>query len=175
MGSDEYTPLKTFIQKHALAYQANSLAQTYGIFEAGGTKVQAYITVTCGEVQIEEDVPVEHPQPVRYDYHFYPAMKIARLAVPTSARGSGAGRQLVEFALGIAKELICPHVGCRFVVVDSKKSSVNFYKKCGFTMLDTPSNREREHPVMFIDLSKIPRNAADEDGEIWRGLAKDCT
>jgi hypothetical protein len=41
------------------------------------------------------------------------------------------------------------------MMVDSKKPSVDFYRKCGFTILDTADNRDREAPVMFIDLSKI--------------------
>jgi hypothetical protein len=40
-------------------------------------------------------------------------------------------------------------------MVESKREAVKFYEKCGFTMLDTPAKREREEPVMFVDLSKV--------------------
>jgi hypothetical protein len=40
-------------------------------------------------------------------------------------------------------------------MVDSKRNSVKFYERCGFTMLDTPENKERNEPVMYVDLSKV--------------------
>jgi hypothetical protein len=64
------------------------------------------------------------------------------------------GSNLVQLALGTTKDRICPVAGCRFVIVDSKQSSVGFYKKQGFTLIDTSENRERSEPVMFIDLHK---------------------
>lgn len=79
----------------------------------------------------------------------------ARLAVDQRLRGLGIGEALVNLCLGITQEYIAPNVGCRFVMVDSKRDAVNFYDRMGFTMLDTPANREREEPVMFIDLSKL--------------------
>lgn len=66
-------------------------------------------------------------------------------------RGNKIGEDLVNLALGIAKNEICPLVGCRFVVVDAKRASVAFYdKKLGFTA----ENNARDQPVMFIDLHK---------------------
>lgn len=154
MGHEAFAPLKTFIKKHAHAYEANSLARTYAFFEAGTTIIQAYITVTCGEVKLAPE-DVQHEQPVVYRYSHYPAVKIARLAVPQAMRGNDMGRTMVQFALGIAKDVICPNVGCRFAVVDSKQESVGFYRKCGFTLIDTAENRGRDNPIMFMDLAKI--------------------
>jgi hypothetical protein len=65
------------------------------------------------------------------------------------------GKALVDLALGIAKREISPSVGCRFVMVDSKRNAAPFYEKCGFTILDTPANRDRVEPVMFVDLKKV--------------------
>jgi GNAT superfamily N-acetyltransferase len=155
MGDAAFTPLKTFLQRQAKAFEANSLARTYAIFEVGGTSIKAYITVTCGEIELGNEVKLDHQQPINYPYKHYPAVKIGRLAVSQALRGQQVGSKLVNFALGIAKEYICPNVGCRFAVVDSKKNSVPFYEKCGFTFLDTPKNRELDNPVMFMDLSKI--------------------
>ena len=47
-----------------------------------------------------------------------------------------------------------PHVGCRFLVVDSKRDSISFYQKGGFVLLDTVSNHSDQHPLMFFDLYK---------------------
>lgn len=154
LGHADFAPLKTFIQKHAQSYERQSLARTYGVF-AEEEKLKAYITLVCGQVEIGngETSPIAGDE-VDYRYLEYPAVKIARLAVHQKLRGTGVGRQLVDIALGIAKEEVCPAVGCRFMMVDSKKQSVDFYLRCGFTILDTPTNRERDAPVMYIDLGR---------------------
>ena len=154
LGDSAFTPLKTFIQRHALEYERQSLGRTYAAFRPEPQKVLGYITLVCGEVVTGDDdgCLIED---VDYRYHQYPAIKIARLAVDRSVQKFGLGRQLLDLALGVAKREVSPSVGCRFVMVDSKKNAVRFYEKCGFTMLDTPANRRREEPVMFVDLSKV--------------------
>jgi GNAT superfamily N-acetyltransferase len=154
LGDASFTPLKIFLKKHARKYEENNLARTYAAFSAA--KLYGYITLVCGEVTTDAGGPALAQAPgVDYPYSHFPAIKIARLAVDTSARGSGLGRSLVDLSLGIAKDVICPAVGCRFVMVDSKKSAVPFYERCGFTILDSAENRGRAEPVMFVDLNRI--------------------
>ena len=156
LGNAAFTPLKTFLQKHAQKYEAQSLARTYGAFKKDDRRIVGYITLVCGEVVTEDgdDQLVQEPG-LEYLYDHYPAVKIARLAVDKRASGYGLGTTLVNLALGQARSVICPAVGCRFVVVDSKRESVKFYERCGFTMLDTAANRDRPAPVMWIDLNKV--------------------
>lgn len=153
LGHPDFQPLKTFLQRDAKSYHSEDLARTYAFFKSGGGVV-AYITLICAEITTERPAELAPPE-VTYSYKSYPAVKIARLAVDRRFRGSQLGRQLVSFALGMVKEVICPNVGCRFVVVDSKRQSIEFYEKCGFTMIDTVSNRDRPEPIMFLDLHKV--------------------
>lgn len=154
LGHQDFAPLKAFIQRHALSYERQSLARTYGVFCAE-RRLKAYITLVCGQVEIQPGEPaLVEAGDVDYRYPEYPAVKIARLAVHQQLRGSGVGRGLVDMALGIAKDTICPSVGCRFMMVDSKRQSIDFYLRCGFTILDTATNRDRTSPVMYVDLSK---------------------
>jgi len=118
-------------------------------------RVVAYATLLCGEIvaQGENGEPLTLDPDADYDYCQWPAIKIARLAVDQSVRREGLGITLGQFALGIAREAIAPLVGCRFVVVDAKADSMEFYrKKLGFRILDTDENRARPEPVMFYDL-----------------------
>lgn len=156
LGDAAFVPLKTFLQKHAQNYESQSLARTYAAFRSDNGKVAGYITLVCGEVVTDDgdEALVQEPG-LKYLYNHYPAVKIARLAVHKDLSGFGLGRALVNLALGQAKRVVCPAVGCRFVVVDSKKQAVKFYEKCGFTLLDTADNRARAEPVMFLDLNKI--------------------
>jgi GNAT superfamily N-acetyltransferase len=154
LGDAAFAGLKTFLRKHALEYERQSLARTYGAFRLEPHKILGYVTLVCGEV-VTDNGNMCLVDGVDYRYPHYPAVKIARLAVDRSAQKLGLGRQLVDLALGIAKREVSPSVGCRFVMVDSKKNAVKFYERCGFTMLNTPANKERDQPVMFVDLSKV--------------------
>jgi GNAT superfamily N-acetyltransferase len=150
------TPLKTFLQKHAKNYEEPSLARTYGVFltSEAAPKIIGYMTLVCGEVVVGDEDPALI-EDIEFRYRQYPAIKIARLATDKSVQGRGLGRQLVDLAIGIAKSVVGERVGCRFVVVDSKKNSVGFYERCGFTILDTEENRGRPEPIMFVDLHKL--------------------
>ncbi|TXN03068.1 GNAT family N-acetyltransferase [Methylobacterium sp. WL103] len=152
----EYTALKIFVQKHAKSFHSLGLAKTYAVFDLdNNNKILAYVTLVCGEIQLENGEHVIPDEEVDYRHKHFPAIKIARLAVDTRHRGLGIGEGLIDLSLGVAKGTVCPAVGCRFIVVDSKQGAINFYKKTGFTMINTEANRERAEPVMFIDLHKI--------------------
>lgn len=157
LGDEAFVPLKTFLQNHAKQYQRKSLARTYMAFIDSGRrqpKPVGYISIVCGEI-VTDDTDLLDDEELRYDYAWCPAVKIARLAVDVRHRKNGLGRELVRLAVGRVKELIAPTAGCRFIVVDAKSQSVSFYRKIGFTPIDTDANRARDELVMFMDLSKI--------------------
>jgi GNAT superfamily N-acetyltransferase len=157
LGDAQFTALKTFLQRYARIFHQQNLARTYAAFAVGERpKVVGYVTLDCGEIVSEDGRDLLDGLGIGYRYSQYPAIKIARLAVDERWRGRNLGSQLVQLALGTAKDVVCPAVGCRFVVVDAKRASIGFYEKCGFTSLDTPANLVRNEPVMFVDLYKIP-------------------
>ncbi|MCO5129275.1 MAG: GNAT family N-acetyltransferase [Xanthobacteraceae bacterium] len=154
VGPDPHNlPLKIFLNKQARKFHNANLARTYGAFNAiNPKKPLAYITLVCGQIETQHENQFGD---LRYTYDNCPAVKIARLAVDHRYKGQGIGKALIDFSLGIIRTHICPYVGCRFVVVDSKSSAVSFYEnKCGFTILDTAANRALETPILFIDLHK---------------------
>lgn len=155
LGDSAFTPLKIFLQKHAKVYHQQNLARTYAAFDtAQANKVAGYITLVSGEIVLEGDRSLLDEPDLHYNYKSYPALKIARLAVHEKYRDQKLGKFLVQLALGTAKDVICPAIGCRFVAVDSKKQAVDFYLKQGFSMLETRQNKQRSEPVLFIDLHK---------------------
>lgn len=155
-GGEAFAPLKAFARQRAQKFETANLARTYVLEDQAERRIAAYITLVCSEVK---SVPANDVGPeIDFRYPHFPAVKIARLLVDERYRGGeqkrGFGKTLVEFALGIAQNDICPAVGCRFVVVDSKTESVKFYEKCGFTLLDTTDNKAASEKVMFLDLHK---------------------
>ena len=152
-GDAAFLPLKIFFERSAKQFEGRSLARTYVMREARNPRAIGYITLVCGVLEVEDGQPKIGDEP-RYPYDEYPAIKIARLFVDEGYRQSGAkiGSKLVDYGLGVAKDVICPAVGCRFVVVEAKQQSIKFYEKKGFTFLNTATNRAKSEPIMFIDL-----------------------
>lgn len=151
-GDADFAVLKSFLKREAKIHHSENASKTYVFVDSETTKkVIAYITLTCSQIQLGKPPPGLDG----YKYPDYPAIKIARLGVNQGHQGLGLGGQLVSLALAVAKTKVMPHVGCRFLIVDSKKKSVSFYDKCGFTQLDTETNRRKNNPLMFIDLGKL--------------------
>ncbi|MDO8369527.1 MAG: GNAT family N-acetyltransferase [Candidatus Nitrotoga sp.] len=163
-GNAAFAPLKTFLVNQACAFHGSNIAKTYVAVKlktsANGEKTEdptlsvlGYITLTCSEIDIRNGYAVDDCTHAN-SYESLPAIKIARLAVDSRYRSNGIGDQLVALALAIANDLIAPNVGCRFVVTDAKKEAVAFYKKMGFTILETEDNKNAATPVMFVDILK---------------------
>lgn len=175
MGPDEsLRPLKSFIQRNALDFQNHNVAVTYAAVlppvdpndRNSRKRLIAYVTLTCSEIDLGGSYPLEDCEAAnRYDS--MSALKVARLATHKDYLGHHIGKTLMEFAIALAVHQVAQFVGCRFLVTDSKANSVAFYQnKLGFTLLDTEENRNREHPVMFLDLNKLDLNApAGAEGE----------
>jgi hypothetical protein len=156
IGEPVFLPLKTYLQKEAKSHHRLDLAKTYAFIEPSAPpRVRGYITLVCGEIVVEDGAPQVEPD-ANFTYPHFPAVKIARLIVDSRLRGNDLGTKLVQLGLGIVKDQICPRVGCRFVVVDAKRESLDFYVDCGFTLLNTKANRDRAQPIMFVDMTKVP-------------------
>ena len=147
---DVYLPLTMFLQKSAKTFHKHNAAKTY-VF-AVGNKIKAYISLNCSQIVL--DRPPDGLD--EYRHKEYPAVKIGKLAVDTHYRGVDLGSKLVSLAVAIVKEKVMPQVGCRFLIVDSHKTAVDFYQKQGFSLLDTEENKSRENPIMFLDIRRIP-------------------
>lgn len=169
-GDPAFQPLGTFLKNDALIFRESCIAQTYVAIkirpgegenlieetdpETPGYGVLGYITLTCSEIDLQ-DAYVLEDCPGAHRYDSMPAVKIARMAVDKRYRGKKIGDTLASLALSLAIDEVAPTVGCRFVVTDAKKLAVDFYKKAGFVLLDTPENLAKENPIMFIDLKKV--------------------
>jgi GNAT superfamily N-acetyltransferase len=156
LGHEKFVALKTFVQRNALTYEQKKLARTYAVFDetkpakapkTWAPKLLAYLTLVCGEVTIKDgDNNLVAEQGVDFNYKQYPAVKVARLAVDTSMRGKDIGSDLISFALAVVLDHICPHVGCRFLMVDAKKDSVGFTRKSASRCSTRPTIAHAKSP-----------------------------
>lgn len=147
--------LGAFLQRSCLSYHDSFLARTYVYVDADEPpprRVLAYISVLASEISRENATTPELPN---FRYDTYPSLKIGRLAVDLRVQGKGLGKNLVAYSIAVAKREIMPRIGCRFIVVDANQPAIEFYRKCGFVMVDTEENRQRSEPIMFYDLLKV--------------------
>ncbi len=157
LGSPLYQPLKSFLQKQAKSFHQSNIAKTYVVTNGSdSSKVLAYVTLVSSEITlVGNDTNLIDDCESAHHYEALPALKIARLAVDRRYQDIRIGSLLLDFSISIAQQEIMPHIGCRFVIVDSKQGAINYYQSKGFTLLDTPANRESDHPVLFIDRHKL--------------------
>lgn len=153
LGHSDYVPLKNFLKREARKFHEQNITKTWVVIdEEKPAIIVGYVSLICSQIELEQGN--EHAVP-DFQYIGYPCIKIARLAVDQSLQGQGIGAELISFSISLTRGLVMENVGCRFLVVDAKNASIGFYKKCGFTLLDTPENKNRKCPLMFIDLHKI--------------------
>lgn len=153
LGSESFIPLKIFLEKDAWQFHEENIAKTFVLVDAieAGARIYGYISLTCSAVELEDGQKPINPVRASH-YPTYPAVKIVRLAVDKSIRGHGYGKQLLDFSIANVIDKIMPNVGCRFLIVDSKRESLKFYQKSGFNLVHSEENRKADNPMMFIDL-----------------------
>lgn len=154
MADDEDKPLEIFIRRDARKSAAANLTQTYVAKMNGDRKVIGYISIMCAEVALEKTYEIADK--VGADkYEYQPAVRISRLAMCHGFAGRQIGRQLVATAIGVVLLSIVPVAGCRFMILDAKPKSIDFYRKLGFRLLDTEENHKKATPLMFLDLRNL--------------------
>lgn len=153
LGQKDHKPLKFFLKNDALNFHLDNIVKTYVLVDQTN-RVWAYISLMCSQLKLEEDQRVKKGTNFNR-YEIYPAIKIVRLAVDQALQGQGYGSKLITFAIATSKDLIMPHIGCRFLMVDSKNGAIPFYEKIGFKLLDSEENKSKEHPILFMDLHPV--------------------
>ncbi|PWU00726.1 MAG: GNAT family N-acetyltransferase [Bacteroidetes bacterium] len=81
----------------------------------------------------------------------YPAVKNGRLGVSNEFKRIGLGTFILDYVKELAINL---GSGCRFITVDAKIESIEFYQKNRFEFL-TPKDEGKETRQMYFDLLKL--------------------
>ena len=149
--STENKELKAFLVEDALKNQQLSISTTYLWFYKPTGELVAYISLLNDSLRIRETELEKLFVEKGILYKSLPALKIGRLCVDNRFTGRGIGTFLTKFAM-IKASKIGEEVGCRFLVLDSKKESIDFYRKMGFNVLKETG--ETTVP-MYYDLMKL--------------------
>ena len=117
-------------------------SRTYVVTD--GSRVIGYYSLCSFQADRAVSPPRTHPGD-----HLIPAILLPRLAVDTSAQGSGLGSSLLLDALRMSA-LVADRLGARILVVHAlHETAAGFYLRHGFTRLESDplSLRLRMHDV----------------------------
>jgi len=88
-----------------------------------------------------------------------PVLRIARLAVAADQQGRGLGKALLRFCMELA-ERMRDELGCTGLLVDAKPGAIEFYRRYGFTEVESEEGSTGIRPLptmMFLPLGSVPR------------------
>lgn len=145
--------LDRFFVKYAGQNQfRHHIGTTYVAVESA--RVLGYATVAAGQVEGED-----LPSALRRKLPGYPlpVLRLARLAVDSTAQDRGIGKALLRYVSLLALKM-SEEYGCVGIVVDAKPGAVDFYMRFGFSPLEVVEGRMESRPVpqpMFLPLDLI--------------------
>lgn len=147
--------LDAFLKEDALKEQQLLLSRTHLCFYRD--RVAGFISLASDSVRIDKLEECQHVDGI--EYPAYPCILIARLAVDKQLHKRGVGRFLLQLAIGFALD---GPLGCRYLSVDPKKKSIDFYKKFGFNYWTTNKRR------MYLNMEDVARQSQQEESlDFW--------
>jgi GNAT superfamily N-acetyltransferase len=145
--------LDRFLERYARQNQfRHHVGSTYVAIE--DTRVLGYVTLAPGHLE-RDDLPASERKSL--PSYPLPVLRIARLATDLSVQGQGIGKELLRFALVLARRLATDY-GCVGVLVEAKVDAVQFYERYGFVGLDVLEGQSHARPVpvaMFLSMRAI--------------------
>jgi len=146
--------LNDFLKNDALIDQKNMISRTRLCFL--NDELVGFFTLIADTIEAKAVIDgLEH-----YEYRKYPGVKIARLAIDSRFERKGIGTYLLAAALG-KTQFVCENIGCRYLLVDSKKDSIGFYQRNGFKLVEKYKNRE--FIPMYLNLLPIVATIESSD------------
>ena len=152
--------LNGFLIDDAKLSQDDLITKTYLCFY--NSNLVGFITLlndTIGKDRVEDGIE-------EYEYGKYPAIKIARLAVQKEYRDRDIGTSLLNWALGKVYD-VSKHVGCRYITVNAKRESIEFYTvKSKLKFRIVKATEKNNYPSLYLDMHPIiigmqPRESLD--------------
>ncbi len=144
--------LNEFLFKDSKSYLEKLLAVTY-ILE-NGTETIAFFSllndkITITDVDSGNQWKKLFKLPTGKSFSSHPAMKLGRLGVSNTFKGTGTGTIILDYI----KELFVTNnrTGCRYITVDAYGASLTFYEKNGFKYLTT-RDKASDTRLMYFDL-----------------------
>ncbi|MDE6118255.1 MAG: GNAT family N-acetyltransferase [Muribaculaceae bacterium] len=161
-GDDD---LNDFIINESVQYRQARLAVTYVIEVKNTNRVIGFFSLANDRVSIsdfESKTEFNRFRKKRFvnekRLKSYPATKICRLGIDSSAKGQSLGTFILDFIKSYF--VIDNKTGCRFITVDAYADAVPFYLKNNFLPLSSDSDTDHTK-LLFFDLEEIEEAAIE--------------
>lgn len=139
--------LNQYFQKNAFDNENELISKNYTFIRKSDNFPCSLFTVSNAEIKSSNDLDMVISS--NSHYKTYPAVRIGRLATHKKLVNQGIGSKLLFFIK--IWFTLNNKTGCRFIVVDSRKNAVGFYKKNGFEdYLEHDPNSKYE--ILLFDL-----------------------
>lgn len=147
--------LDDFLKNDALKEQQLLLSRTHLCFYRD--RIAGFISLASDSVRLDKLDKCQHVEGI--EYPAYPCILVARLATDKQLHCRGIGKFLLQLAIGFALE---GPLGCRYLSVDPKEKSIDFYKKAGFNYWTTNKRR------MYLNMEDVARKLQPEESlDFW--------
>ena len=152
--------LDDFILHRASAFQKHLLSVSYVYVDDVSGRILAYCSLANDKVAITDFKDRAEFNRFRKKRGFpnekrlksYPAVKLCRLGVETSAKGQQIGTTVLDYIKSMF--VIENKTGCRFLTVDAYLEAVPFYVKNGFRFM-TQDDNDPHTRLMYFDLMDL--------------------
>jgi hypothetical protein len=121
--------LNEFLKVDSFNYKEKKLANTTLVIYQ--EKVIGFFSLCTDAIKLDPDEKEEYNiknKPISE----YPSVKIARLGVDINFQKKGVGSILIKLAIGLIRDRLNEHIGCRFITVDAYPDKISFYEKYNF-------------------------------------------
>ena len=146
-----FADLKQFLLHDAFRNQEQNISVTFLCFYKN--YIISYITLLTDRITVQQDLRAFFTQK-DINYKTLPALKIGRMCVDDRFQKQGIGTLMLEVAVQKAKNINEHTAGCRFLTVDAKNESQEFYRKFGFK----PIRINQETTAMYLDIKLSQQN-----------------
>ncbi|MBR2074572.1 MAG: GNAT family N-acetyltransferase [Fibrobacter sp.] len=152
--------LNDFILNRSTAYQKYLLSVSYAFANPDNGKILAYCSLANDKVAVTDFKDKTEFNRFRRHHGFpnakrlksYPAVKLCRLGVDTSAKGKQIGTRILNYIKSMyAME---NKAGCRFLTVDAYLGAIPFYIKNDFQFMNA-EDTDPHTRMMYFDLKDI--------------------
>jgi GNAT superfamily N-acetyltransferase len=135
---------------HNLACTHTELRASVTYLAMEGEQCVGFITLTPDSIEL-----YGNERPHGLNLPRLPALKVAQLGVDVTAQGRGIAKQLIGYALWIARQ-VREQIGCVYLSVDAKPHVLGMYKKFGFKRNKAEIRRRREREGDRYDEESTP-------------------
>ena len=152
--------LNDFILNRSAAYQKYLPSVSYAFANPDNGKILAYCSLANDKVAVTDFKDKTEFNRFRRHHGFpnakrlksYPAVKLCRLGVDTSAKGKQIGTRILNYIKSMyAME---NKAGCRFLTVDAYLGAIPFYIKNDFQFMNA-EDTDPHTRMMYFDLKDI--------------------